>query len=177
MLHGNMAAKEWIADGTGSSGSLSGNRTVDQRKWGDEVTLIECGPARLSLAVSAERIADVRTRGLFVSANASAISARALEAAVAEGAAGMLVSLEGVLLAIPPPTPQHYAYVAPELRAIPVALVITGEQIRHFQAVGIAAAQASTIRRAFLSRDEACAWLREQTRALAAARVWRPAYR
>jgi hypothetical protein len=122
--------------------------------------------------IAGDRIAQVRTTGLYLSANAAAISARVLEAAVAEGASGLIVSLEGVVLALPPPTPQHYRYVPPELRSTPVALVVNEEQLEYFQSVGMAAAQAGTLRRAFLAREEAQAWLREQTRALAGNRAW-----
>jgi len=122
--------------------------------------------------IADDRIARAQTRGLFLSANAGEISARLLKAAVAEGASSLVISLEGFILALPPPTPQHYRYVPPEMRSIPVALVVNEEQLDYFQSVGTAAAQAGTLRRAFRGREEAQAWLREQPRALNANRAW-----
>ena len=67
---------------------------------------------------------------------------------------------------------QHYGYVPFELRAVPVAVVVSPEQMAVYEHVAQAAARSGAIRRAFLSRDAAQAWLREQVRALTGSRAW-----
>jgi hypothetical protein len=136
------------------------------------VTKICCGPARTVFAVSNDSTACARTTGLFLSGNAGSLSAQLLEASVAQGAIGLCISMEGVALALPPITPQHYAYVPPALRAIPVALIVNAEQAAFLESVAGAAATSGTLRRTFLSHDEAAAWVRQQARALSANRAW-----
>lgn len=141
------------------------------------MTKIRCGPACTSFAVRNDSIAFARTTGLYLSVNAGPLSAQLLEASATQGATGLCISLEGVAFALPPMTPQHYAYVKPALRGIPVALVVNAEQAAFLDSVAGAAAASGTLRRTFLSHDEATAWVGEQARALSANRAWwsRPA--
>ena len=136
------------------------------------MTRIYCGPAGTSFAICNDSTAYARTTGLFLSANAGPLSARLLEASVAMGATGLCISMEGVAFALPPMTPQHYRYVRPALRGIPVALVVNAEQAVFLESIAAAAATSGTLRRTFLSHDEAAAWVREQARANSANRVW-----
>jgi hypothetical protein len=137
-----------------------------------QVIKIYCGPACTSFAIANNGTAYARTTGLYLAANAAALSAQLLEASVRQGARGLCVSIEGVAFALPPMTPQHYAYVPAALRSIPVALVVTTEQATFLEGIAQTAASAGTIRRTFLSRAEADEWVLEQTRALAANRAW-----
>lgn len=133
---------------------------------------IQSGPAASVLAVANDGIAHARTVGLFLSANSRTISEQLLQAATREGAAGMLIAIDGVAFAMPAMTREHYAYVPQALRGIPVALIVNPEQAAFLASVQGAAAQAGTVRRIFLSQEQAMLWLKEQTRALAANRVW-----
>ena len=116
---------------------------------------------------------DARMSGLVVPANAGTLSGLLLSAGVERGASGVLCSVEKALIALPPIDPKHYAYVPPALRSVPVAVVVHPEQLAVYEEIVQAAATSGTIRRAFLSRELAQEWLREQARALAANRVWR----
>ena len=116
---------------------------------------------------------DSRTSGLLVPANAGTLSGLLLSAGVERGAAGVLCSVEKALIALPPIDPRHYSYVPPALRSVPVAVVVHPEQLAVYEHIVQAAALSGTIRRAFLSRELAQEWLREQVRALKANRVWR----
>lgn len=140
------------------------------QRW--QVSKIYCGPAGSSFVVSNDSTAYARTTGLFLSSNAVPLSAHLLEASVAMGATGLCICMEGVAFALPPMTPRHYSYVPPTLRGIPVALIVNAEQAAFLAGIAGVAASAGTLRRTFLSRDEADAWVREQSRALSANRVW-----
>jgi hypothetical protein len=133
---------------------------------------IQSGPATSVLAVANDGIAHARPVGLYLSANSRAISAQLLQAATREGALGMIVAIDGVAFAMPAMTPEHYSYVPQAMRGIPVALVVNPEQAAFLGSVQSAAAQAGTLRRIFLSQGDAMGWLKEQTRALAANRLW-----
>jgi len=133
---------------------------------------IQSGPATSVLAVGNDAIAQAKTVGLFLSANSRMISAQVLQAAKDNGAAGIIISMEGVAFAMPPMTPEHYRYVPQAMRGIPVALIVSAEQAAFLDSVPGAAAHAGTLRRVFLSQQQAMCWLKEQTRALAANRVW-----
>ncbi len=85
---------------------------------------------------------------------------------------GLIGSVEHCLVALPPIDPEHYGYVQPEFRSVPLAVVVTAEQLRVYERVTSAAAMSGVIRRAFLSREEAERWLRQQTRALMANELW-----
>lgn len=115
--------------------------------------------------------------GLVVPANAGALSALMLVAGTDRGARGVLCSVEKALIALPPIDRNHYGYVPPALRAIPVAVVVSPEQLSVYEDVALAAASSGAIRRAFLSREQAQDWLREQARALRANQVWRTRHR
>jgi hypothetical protein len=110
--------------------------------------------------------------GLVVQANAGELSALMLQAASERCATGVLCSVQKALIALPPIEVQHYNYVAPALRALPVAVIVTPEQLAVCEGIAKAAAATGTIRRAFLSREEASEWIREQARALVAKRAW-----
>lgn len=110
--------------------------------------------------------------GLLLPANAGAVSSLLLDATAEHGAMGVLCSVQKALVALPPIEAQHYRYVPPELRGVPVAVLVLPEQLRVYAKIAQEAARAGTMRRAFLSREEAQAWLREQTRALVANRDW-----
>jgi hypothetical protein len=124
-----------------------------------------------------EGIVEVRMSGLIVPSNAAALSASVLDVVSDQGASGVLSSLQTAMLALPPIDPRHYAYVPPEMRGVAVAVLVLPQQLHLYLDVAQAAASMGTIRRAFLSREEAQEWLREQARALAANHVWRPGRR
>jgi hypothetical protein len=136
------------------------------------VTKFECGPAYAAFEMADDGTLRASLHGLLVPANAGAISAMLLTAGTDEGARGVLCTVEQSLVALPPIRERHYSYVPPKLRAIPVALLVSAEQAAVYEGVTQAAAASGIMRRAFLWRDEAEAWLQEQTRALAANRVW-----
>lgn len=133
---------------------------------------IQSGPAASVLAVANDGIAYARPVGLYLSANSKAISAQLLQAATCEGAVGMIVSVDSVAFAMPSMTREHYSYVAQAMRGIPVALVANPEQATFLDSVQSAAAQAGTLRRVFLSQEQAVCWVKEQTCVLAANRLW-----
>ncbi len=135
---------------------------------------IDCGAASAVFDFAEDGMVDARFTGLVVPANAGSLSGLLLSAGVERGAKGVLCSVEKALLALPPIDPRHYGYVPPALRSVPVAVVVHPEQLAVYEEIVQAAAVSGTIRRAFLSRAEAQEWLREQARALAANRVWRP---
>jgi hypothetical protein len=130
------------------------------------------GAGTVSYAVSDEGILCAQLGGLLVPANAGELSALLLQAGTDRAATGVLCSAQNALVALPPINAQHYSYVPPQLRAVPVAVLVSPQQMGIYERIAQAAALAGTIRRAFLSRDEAQAWIREQARALAAQRVW-----
>lgn len=137
----------------------------------------ERGPAFACFEVGSDDIVDARLGGLVLPANAGALSAQLLHAGAERGAVGVLCTVEHALVALPPIGAQHYLYVPRELRSVPVAVVVSAEQQPVYADIAEAAARTGAIRRAFPSREQAQAWLREQARALAANRVWGPAHR
>lgn len=138
---------------------------------------IEYGASMVSFGFDDDGIVNAAIGGLLVPANAGALSALLLRAGADRDAPGVLCSVEKALVALPPIDPRHYGYVPPSLRSMPVAVVVSPEQLGVYEGVALAAAATGAIRRAFLSREQAQAWLREQARALLANRVWRPANR
>jgi hypothetical protein len=134
----------------------------------------ERGSGRAGYELTEDGFVEARLSGLIVPANAGELSALLLDAGSDCGATGVLSSVQTAMIALPPIDPQHYSYVPSEFRGIPVAVVVSPQQMAVYQGMTQAAAAAGTIRRAFLSREEAQAWLREQARALAANRVWLP---
>jgi hypothetical protein len=137
----------------------------------------ERGSGRVTYDVGDDGIVEARMSGLIVPANAGALSATLLQAGSDSVATGVLCSVQTAMMALPPIDPQHYNYVPAEFRGVPVAVVVSPQQLAVYQGMAQAAASVGTIRRAFLSREEARAWLEEQARALAANRVWRPTRR
>ena len=115
--------------------------------------------------------------GLLVPAIAGAIGALLLRAGADQAAPGVLCSVAKALTALPPIDARYYDYVPAELRSVPVAVLISPEQLGVYEGVAQAAAASGAIRRAFLFREQAQAWLREQARALQANRVWRTSHR
>lgn len=130
------------------------------------------GPATTAFTISNDGTAYARTCGLFLSSNAAALSASLLEASANLGAKGLVISMEGVAFAMPQMTPQHYQYVPPELKSIPVALIVNGEQAVFLQSVQKVAASAGTLRSIFRSQQDAERWVKEHAQALDANRVW-----
>lgn len=137
----------------------------------------ELGSGRVSYEVTDDGLVEARLSGLLVPANAGALSAMMLNASSDLAATGVLSSVQGAMVALPPIDPQHYSYVPAEFRGVPVAVVVAPQQLPVYQGMAQAAAAVGTIRRAFLSREEARLWLREQARALAANRLWMPGRR
>jgi hypothetical protein len=138
---------------------------------------IQRGSGKVSFGLVKDGIFEVRLSGLVVPSNAGALSAAVLDVVADQAAAGVLSSVQTAMLALPPIDPRHYAHVPPGQRGVPVAVLVSPQQLFLYQEVAQAAAAMGTIRRAFLSREEARSWLREQVRALAANRVWWPAHR
>lgn len=133
---------------------------------------ISCGGASAALDAAGEGIVRASFRGVLSSRNAGTLGALVLQAAAARGGIGVLAELDQALAALPPLDPAHYRYIPPGLHDVPGALVVTAEQMPVFASVGPAAAARGAMRRAFLSRAEAEAWLREQAHSLAANRAW-----
>ena len=133
---------------------------------------LHSGAASASFEIAPDGIVRGEFRGMLVPGNAGAISALLLQAAVEHGGRGLICSVERSLVALPPIDPDHYRYVPKEMLAVPVAIVLSPEQIRVYERVTGAAAQAGVTRRAFLWREEAEAWLQQQARAVSANRVW-----
>lgn len=133
---------------------------------------LERGAASASFEIAPDGIVRGQIQGLLVPGNAGAISAVLLEAAVERGGKGLICSVERSLVALPPIDPEHYRYVPQDLLDVPVAIVLTAEQVRVYERVTGSAALSGVMRRAFLSREAAEAWLQQQTRALSANRVW-----
>jgi hypothetical protein len=133
---------------------------------------IQSGPANSVLDVANDGIAHTCTVGLFLADNSKALSASVLQVAASEGAHGLVIDLAGVAFAMPQMNRAHYAYVPPELRGLPVALIVNAEQAAFLQNVQGAAAQAGTLRKIFHSKEQAVHWLTEQTRARSANLVW-----
>jgi hypothetical protein len=133
---------------------------------------LDRGAGTVTYELADDGIVNASMVGLVVPANAGELSAMLLRAGSVRSATGVLCSVQKALIAIPPINPMHYSYVPPELRNVPVAVVLSPEQVGVYEHIAQAAALAGTIRRAFLSREEAHEWIREQARALAANRVW-----
>jgi hypothetical protein len=130
------------------------------------------GGATVSYELADDGIVCASIGGLLLPANAGEMSALLLKSGADLGACGVLCSVQTALVALPPIEAKHYGYVPSELRAVPVAVVVSPEQMAVYEHIAQAAARSGAIRRAFLSRDEAQAWLREQVRALAGSRAW-----
>lgn len=137
----------------------------------------ERGSGRVNYKVTDDGFVESCLSGLIVPSNAGELSASILAVVSDRGAAGVLASLQTAMIALPPIDQRHYAYVPAEMRGVPVAVLVAPQQLHLYLGAAQAAAAMGTIRRAFLSRDEARAWLREQARALAANRVWWPVRR
>lgn len=133
---------------------------------------LQRGAASATFEIAPDGIVRGEFRGLLVPANAGAISALLLQAAVEQGGRGLICSVERSLVALPPIDPDHYRYVPEGMLAVPVAIVLSHEQMRVYERVTGAAALSGVTRRGFLWREEAEAWMQQQARALSANRVW-----
>jgi hypothetical protein len=152
--------------------TTGGKRRREKAGSRRHMDMIDCGAATAGFEISADGIVSARMLGLLVPANAGALSARLLQAAVDRGALGIVCEVDRALVALPTIDPKHYAYVPPPQRRVPVAVVVSPEQWCVYERIPQAAAQSGAIRRAFLSHAEAEAWLRQQARALAANQLW-----
>jgi len=130
------------------------------------------GAGTASCVVADDGIVCASMTGLLIPANAGELSALLLKAGADWSAAGVVATVQKALIALPVIDPRHYSYVPPELRGVPVAVVVTPEQMAVYTGIAEAAALSGTIRRAFLCQEEAQRWVREQARALTANRVW-----
>jgi hypothetical protein len=133
---------------------------------------IDCGPGRATFEIANDGIVRAGFGGVVMIANAGALSGLLLEAGAAKGAVGVLCSVEKSLVALAPITPKHFNYVSHSLRHVPVAVVVTPEQLSVYEDVAESAALSGAMRRAFLSTEEAQAWLRDQVYSLNANRAW-----
>lgn len=138
---------------------------------------VDYGAGVARFEIDGNGIVDASFGGLVVPANAGALSALLLRIGADRAAQGVLCSVQTALIALPPIDPRHYGYVPPSLRGVPVAVVVTPEQLCVYDDIARAAATTGAIRRAFLSREQAQDWLREQARALQANQIWPPAHR
>lgn len=109
--------------------------------------------------------------------NAGALGAMLLRAGADRRSPGVLVSMHKSLVALPRIDAKHYNHVPSALISMPVAVLILPEQLGVYEDVALAAVSSGAIRRAFLSREQAQDWLREQARALRANQVWRTRHR
>ena len=133
---------------------------------------IYLGGAAARYRIADDGMVDASLSGLLTPKNAGLLSGLLLAAGVERRAVDVLSSVEQALVALPPIAPAHYAYVPPDMHNVPVAVIVSPEQYGVYARITQAAAVKGTIRRAFLSRDEAEAWVREQCRALRANRNW-----
>lgn len=133
---------------------------------------INCGPATASFEIGNDGLVRARLSGLVVQSNAGAISAMLLQAAAAAKASGVLSVAADSVVALPPVTSTHYAYVPEDLRSVPVAIVMSAEQAGVYENVATEAALSGTMRCAFLSPAQSEAWLQQRVRALAANQLW-----
>jgi hypothetical protein len=133
---------------------------------------LQRGTASATFEIGNDGIVRARWSGLILPGNAGAISALLLRATADANARGVIGSLAHAVLALPPLTSDHYGYVQPEFRAVPVAMAVAPEQAWIYKDVATEAALSGTMRRAFLSRDAAEQWLQQQMRALSANQLW-----
>jgi hypothetical protein len=133
---------------------------------------IEYGACAVTFELDRDGFVIGNVCGLMTPNNAGLVSALLLRAGADRGAAGLLVSTTKSLVALPRIDAEHYSHVPPLLRSVPVAVLIRPEQLGIYEDVAEAAAAQGVMRRAFLSREQAQAWLREQTRAFQANQVW-----
>ena len=133
---------------------------------------VECGPGVARFEIVNDGVGHASLLGLIMPANVQALSAMLLQAMSDAGASALICSIERGLIALPPIAAKHYSYIAPDLRSIPVAIMVTPEQAPVHDGIAEAAALSGAIRRAFLWREEAELWLQPQIRALNANRVW-----
>lgn len=133
---------------------------------------INCGPATVSYEIGNDGLVRARWSGLVVPSNAGAISAMLLHAAAGAKASGVLSVMADSLVALAPVTSAHYAYVPEDLRAVPVAIVMSAEQAQVYENVATEAALSGAMRCAFLSPAQSELWLQQRVRALSANRVW-----
>lgn len=124
---------------------------------------IGAGSARIEAGGA---LASASLAGVVTQANSYTLSAALLDHVVRRGAAGVLCDTTGAALCLPPIEPEHYSYVPEDLRLVPVAVVVSPAQMAIYAAISQAGARAGVIRRAFLSRGHALAWLEEE------AQVW-----
>ena len=116
---------------------------------------IDFGASTASFDFDDDGMVNASIGGLLVPANAGVLSALLLRAGADRAAPGVLCSVEKALVALPPIDPRHYGYVPPSLRSVPVAVVVSPEQLSVYEGVAQAAAASGAIRRAFLSREQA----------------------
>ena len=133
---------------------------------------ISCGSASVVYEIGNDGLLRACWKGLVLQNNAGEISARLLEVADAAGAAGVIGRMTDSVVGLPPVTSQHYAYVPTDLRAIPVALLISPEQNWVYSEVATEAALSGTMRRAFLSLEQGEVWAECQVRAQRANQAW-----
>lgn len=140
-----------------------------------QVERIERGSCTVNFEVDDEGFVRGEVGGAMLPGNAGPLAAALLRAGADHRSPGVLVSLRQALVALPRIDAKHYSHVPPSLRSVPVAVVVTPDQLWTYEEVAMAAAASGALRRAFLSMEQAQAWLREQARALQASRLWRPA--
>lgn len=148
-------------------------RSKNRCRYPDEkMEKIDCGGARATLEIRDDGIATARVSGVVATGNAGPISSLVLSAGVERKALGFLSVVDRALVALPPIDPEHYSYVPPHMRNVPVAVIVSPEQYGIYARIVQAAAIKGAIRRPFLERDEAELWIREQIRAIRANQGW-----
>lgn len=121
---------------------------------------ITCGPGTARIVRGNGAIVRANFGGVLTPCNAGALSALMLAAAVERGAQGVLGCVHGAVTALPPIIPAHYGCVPEPWRLVPVAVVVSEEQLPIYAGIGTAGAKAGVIRRAFVCVEQAEAWLR-----------------
>ena len=133
---------------------------------------IEYGACAVKFELDDDGFVSGNVYGVMMANNAGALAALLLRAGADRESPGVLVSMEKTLVALPRIEADHYNHVPPVLRSVPVAVLILPEQLSVYEDVAQAASATGAIRRAFFSREQAQAWLREQAQALQANRAW-----
>jgi hypothetical protein len=138
---------------------------------------IEYGACAVKFELDDDGFVNGSVTGVMLPNNAGVLAAMLLRAGADHDSSGVLVSVQKTLVALPRIGVGHYDHIPSLLRSVPVAVLIMPEQLGVYEDVAQAASATGSMRRAFLSREQAHDWLREQARALQANRVWRRAHR
>ena len=122
-------------------------------------------------AVGNDQIASVRLGGLLSLGNAGRLSRLMWLDVGEQDAQGVLCDVTGSAVLLPPLQADYYGCIPYEQRLVPLALLVLPEQMTVYGNACEASARGGVIRRAFLSRQAAQAWLHREAEIWAEARA------